>query len=560
MLTSLCNWDSAQFLIFSGNVFSDTIYYSHLLSLVSALVIGVFILLKDRTALVNRLLFLLTSLFALWSFFDLILWANDRVELIMFVWAATILIEVLIYFFSLYFIYVYINEKDVDWTKKVLISLLVLPFIFFLSTKLNLVYFDGTNCDREVLEGTLSSQYIYFVEIFFAILIATLSLVKYRTVGISVDSKKQILYMTLGILTFLLAFSSGNIIGSLTGDWALAQYGLFGMPVFMGFLAYLIVRFRAFDIKLIGAQALVMSLVLLVSAQFFYASSRTDFVLDSLSLFVVIIVGFFLIRSVKKEVQRKEELQKLSDTLAKANDRLEELDKQKSEFISIASHQLRTPLTAIRGYISLALEGAYGKVKGTPIEDIMNKMYTIDLRLSQLVEDLLNVSKIEAGKVQYKWESVMLEPIVGELYDMFTVLAEKKGLKLHFSKPESAMPVMKLDVNKIKEIISNLIDNAIKYTEKGSVIIRIEQDATVARVVIEDTGIGISKEDAERLFGKFIRTETTQKMDSGGSGLGLFVGKTFVEGHGGRVYATSEGVGKGSSFIVELPLINPNAS
>ena len=239
---------------------------------------------------------------------------------------------------------------------------------------------------------------------------------------------------------------------------------------------------------------------------------------------------------------------------------MEELDKQKSEFISIASHQLRTPLTAIRGYISLALEGAYGKVQGTPIEDIMNKMYTIDLRLSQLVEDLLNVSKIEAGKVQYKWENVTLEPVVSELYDMFTVLAEKKGLKLHFNKPESVLPTMKIDVNKIKEILSNLIDNAIKYTEHGSVTIHIEQDATVARIVIEDTGIGISKEDVDRLFGKFIRTETTQKMDSGGSGLGLFVGKTFVEGHGGRVYATSEGVGKGSSFIVELPLVNPNAS
>lgn len=117
---------------------------------------------------------------------------------------------------------------------------------------------------------------------------------------------------------------------------------------------------------------------------------------------------------------------------------------------------------------------------------------------------------------------------------------------------------MTLDVNKIKEIVSNLIDNAIKYTEKGGVTISIESDTAVARVVIADTGIGISKEDAERLFGKFIRTETTKKMDTGGSGLGLFVGKTFVEAHGGRVYAESDGVGKGSRFIVELPFINPN--
>jgi signal transduction histidine kinase len=362
------------------------------------------------------------------------------------------------------------------------------------------------------------------------------------------------------VLIFLLAFSSGNIIGSVTGDWTLAQYGLFGMPIFMGFLAYLIVRFKAFDIKMVGAQALIVSLVLLISSQFFYATSKTDYILDGLSLLVVIIVGFFLIRSVKKEVQRKEELEKLSQSLAIANDRLEELDKQKSEFISIASHQLRTPLTAIRGYISLALEGSYGAIKGTPIEDIMQKMYTIDLRLSQLVEDLLNVSKIEAGRIQYKWESIALEMIAQELYDMFTVLAEKKGLKLHLVKPDTALPMMQLDMNKIKELLSNLIDNAIKYTEKGSVTIKVEQEGTLVRVIIQDTGIGISKEDADKLFGKFIRTETTQKMDSSGSGLGLFIGRTFVEGHGGRVYATSEGVGMGSSFIVELPLVNPNVT
>lgn len=113
---------------------------------------------------------------------------------------------------------------------------------------------------------------------------------------------------------------------------------------------------------------------------------------------LVVIAGYFLIRSVKREVERKEDLQKLSDSLAKANDRLEELDKQKSEFISIASHQLRTPLTAIRGYISLALEGSYGDIVNTEITDIFHKIYTIDLRLSQLVEDLLNVSKIESWK------------------------------------------------------------------------------------------------------------------------------------------------------------------
>ncbi len=553
---------------YCGEIVQDTVdllYYSHFSTIILSLFISSFVFFKNRSSVAAKLLFVMCLTFALWTSVDLTVWLTyDFSALSVFLWAFFGIFYLLIFVFAYIFFAVFSQEKDdISLGEKTFLSFLIAPVILLMPFQYNVVGYDAVDCI--VTEGTFYSSYYYLASLLIIFAVFLKGILVYKKTE-QKEKKQQILYLLAGLIPFLsLFFSLGFLVSYLVnngviGEFGFEQYGLFGMPIFVAIIGYIVVRFKAFDVKLIGAQALIFILVALIGSQFFYAKSQTDYTLDALTLIAVLIVGYFLIRSVKKEIERKEQLEKLSYSLEKANDRLEELDKQKSEFISIASHQLRTPLTAIRGYISLALEGAYGKVKGTPIEDIMNKMYTIDLRLSQLVEDLLNVSKIEAGKVQYKWESVTLDPIVSELYDMFAVLAEKKGLKLHMIKPETQLPVMKLDINKIKEILSNLIDNAIKYTEKGSVTIRVEQDATVARVVIEDTGIGISKEDALRLFGKFIRTETTQKMDAGGSGLGLFVGKTFVEGHGGRVYATSEGVGKGSSFIVELPLINPNAS
>ena len=547
---------SAPYLFFFSSDAPALLYYSHVPTALAAVVFGIFVYLQNKKELSNRLLLLLTALFAVLNLLNLLAWVNIDSRIVTSSWLLSQIIYLAIPIFSLYLYHSFVHKGDIRGITKIVGGIVIVIFAITVSLGLTMSGFDLVNC--ELVETNFLQ--IYQTGIFSAVFLALIvSFIKaLRSEFLADNDKKSVIIFTIGIFLFLFLLVFTWQIASIMDNFELEQYGLFGMVIFLGFLGYLIVRFKAFDIKMIGAQALIFGLIVIIGSQFFYASSATDIALDSISFLLVIVAGFFLIRSVKREIERKEQLEKLSRSLAIANDRLEELDKQKSEFISIASHQLRTPLTAIRGYISLALEGSYGKMDNPEITDLFHKIYTIDLRLSQLVEDLLNVSKIEAGKVQYKWDETSLEPVVRELYDMFIALAKKKGLSIAYEEPKTPLPTMTLDVNKIKEIVSNLIDNAIKYTEKGGVTISIESDTTVARVVITDTGIGISKEDAERLFGKFIRTETTKKMDTGGSGLGLFVGKTFVEAHGGRVYAESDGVGKGSRFIVELPFVNPN--
>ncbi len=458
--------------------------------------------------------------------------------------------------FTLYFVYVFIEKKDVALKYKLFFSSLFLPFLILLPTHYNITGFNAALCEAQ--QGSLIN-YFYFLEgVFFLTLIGYGARKIWKTSG---TARTQVAYLLIGSVLFLLSFSGANIAGSVASiidpnnpdNWKILQYGLFGMPVFLGFLTYLIVKYQAFNVKLIGAQVLVIAQIILIGAMFFFVHDVTNRVLIAVTFVSTVAAGWFLVKSVQKEIKRKEELQEISHTLAVANERLKELDTAKSEFISIASHQLRTPLTAIRGYISLVLEGSYGKVAPS-VQEVLNKVYLVNNRMGQLVEDLLSISRIESGRVQYNFVEAQLEPIVADVVDMFALIAKTKGLALKIKLPKKTLPLLRLDTGKIREVISNLVDNAIKYTKEGSVTVTVEALSGVAVVKVTDTGIGIDPNNAERLFEKFTRSSETMKLDVSGTGLGLYVGKNFVQAHGGLLSVESEGPGKGSSFIIKLPL------
>lgn len=556
----LCSDISApMYLIFSDTV-PRLLYYSHIPTAIVALSLGTFIFLKNRT-LISGILLGISVTFSLWLFLNLIVWTNIDSGLIMFAWSLFGILYTLIYVLSLYLVYVFIAKKDLSLRGKALLMSLLIPVVFLAPAALNLQQFDLVNC--EAVEGTYYTFYYYFVGLLIFFWILLFAIIKYRK-ETDYDFKKQIVLFTAGIELFLLSFFLSGFLASylvergLIKDFGIEQYGIFGMTFFMGMLGYIIVKFKAFDIKLIGAQALVVAQFVLIGSMLTVVTSLTNYILVGVTLVITLVVGWILIRSVRNEIERKEELQKISDSLAIANQRLKELDTAKSEFISIASHQLRTPLTAIKGYISLLLEGSYGKMPA-PIQDVLDKIYTINSRLVQLVEDLLNISRIEAGRIQYNFEPTQIEPLVAELVDMFAFTAKNKQLALKIHLPKKTLPKLTIDPNKIKEVVSNLIDNALKYTKKGSVTVSVEAGESAARIIVSDTGIGIHPEEKEKLFEKFIRSKETTKLFVSGTGLGLYVGKNFVEAHGGKIWAESDGPGKGSRFIVELPFANPKA-
>jgi signal transduction histidine kinase len=552
-----CHWSDTHYLIFSNNVYDPLIYYSHIFPLIATIALAIFIFFSNRFLFPSKFLILLAATFSLWILFDLVVWATEIPEYTITFWSLLMLCELFLYVFALLFLYTYFYNDIPSQRIGVVALVAYLPIVFLIATKFDLSYYDGTNCDRTAIESYLW-YYVYFLEVCISILIMYFGIKKLRSFS-KTDSKKKNEHITilLGVLFFLLFFSGGNILGSYLNDWTIGQYGIFGMPAFVFVIAYTIVRYKFLQVKLVGAQALTVALVVIILSQFTYAESTLSYVLNTLTLIMVSGAGYYLIKSVGREVKQRESLETITQNLAQANERLKELDAAKSEFISIASHQLRTPLTAIKGYVSLLLEGSYGAIN-KEVLDVLNKVYSVNDRLAHLVEDLLNVSRIEAGRIQYNFQYTKIEDILRELYDMFVMSAKEKGLDFQLDVQPGMLPEIVADPNKIKEITSNLIDNAIKYTPVGFVRISLAVVDQNMRITIADSGIGIKPENKDNLFNKFVRSQETSRMVVGGAGLGLYVGKSFVEAHKGRIWADSAGPGQGSQFIIELPIHNPS--
>jgi PAS domain S-box-containing protein len=232
--------------------------------------------------------------------------------------------------------------------------------------------------------------------------------------------------------------------------------------------------------------------------------------------------------------------------------REKEIERMKTEFVSIAAHQLRTPLSAIKWTLKMLLGGDLGKITDTQ-RDFVGKTYQANERMIDLINDLLDVTRIEEGRYLYKPVLTNLETIVEFVVKSQKEELEKKNLKLEYKKPKKELPKIMLDVDKIRLAIQNIIDNAIKYTKPGGWIeVSFKHTKNEIEFLIKDSGVGIPKDQQNRVFTKFFRGANVMRMETEGSGLGLFITKNIIEAHGGRIWFESK-VGKGTTFHFILP-------
>ena len=257
------------------------------------------------------------------------------------------------------------------------------------------------------------------------------------------------------------------------------------------------------------------------------------------------------VKGFSKKLER--EVEKATKELKEAYEKLKNLDRAKSEFISITSHQLRTPLAAIKGYISMFLEGTYGKLS-EKIKEPMENVYKSNERLIKLVNDLLNVSRIETGKIKLELQKTSIEDVISNIINELKIEAEKKNIYLKWQEPKKPLPEILVDRDKIRQVILNLIDNAIRYTNKGGIRIIYQTANKKCQIIIADTGEGMTREEILHLFESFSRGGAGTQFYSEGAGLGLYVAKKFVEMHKGKIWVESPGKGKGSTFYIELPI------
>jgi PAS domain S-box-containing protein len=238
------------------------------------------------------------------------------------------------------------------------------------------------------------------------------------------------------------------------------------------------------------------------------------------------------------------------------------VERQKDEFVSTASHEMRTPVAAIEGYLSLALNPNVATVDDRA-KNYLTKAHDAVQHLGELFRDLLSVTKAEEGRLQGHNEAVNVTDLVKSAVDDMQFVAQKKALSLVFqssslrgNKAIAPIYYVKANPERLREVVMNLIDNAIKFTAKGGITVTLAGNDKEVSVAVADTGIGIAKEDATHLFQKFYRIDSSATRTIGGTGLGLYLCRTVIELFGGRIWVDAE-LNKGSTFSFALPRLNP---
>lgn len=235
----------------------------------------------------------------------------------------------------------------------------------------------------------------------------------------------------------------------------------------------------------------------------------------------------------------------------KAEQVIQQALKAKSDFTSMVSHELRTPLTAIKEGISIVLDGEAGAINKEQKTFLDIAKRNVD-RLNRLINEVLDFQKLEAGKMALKMEENDINQVVKEVYDTMFSLAQGKGLGFVINTAEH-LPKVKFDRDKIIQVLNNLVTNAIKFTEKGSINIATTGGDNFIRVSVQDTGPGIKAEDIPRLFHEFEQLEGEVDRKTGGTGLGLIISKEIIESHGGKIWVESK-MEQGSTFHFILPI------
>ena len=372
---------------------------------------------------------------------------------------------------------------------------------------------------------------------------------------LSLQKKRQVEYFLVGTSIFYLCNLIFNIVLPMyKGITRFYYWGDYSTIFLLIFIAFAMIKRNLFETKTVLTTLLIALISILLTVEFFIFSGTFGMrIFKGITLVSFMIMSGLLFKAMDNEAKQKEGLTLLARKLERANRELKKLDRAKSEFLSIASHQLRTPLTAMRGYLSMLINGDFGKLSDQT-KKIVGEAYQASLRLLKLSNDLLNVSRIESGKSVLNYKKTSVKGLISLIAREFEVEAKKKGLYLKVIASDD-LPLIEIDAEKIRQAVLNITDNALKYTQKGGVTILVKYPSRENILIeIRDTGVGLNKKEIGKLFQSFSRGQAGTNLYSAGTGLGLYVARKFVDQHKGRLWVESPGSGRGSSFYIELPI------
>ena len=325
----------------------------------------------------------------------------------------------------------------------------------------------------------------------------------------------------------------------------LYYFGDYSTIFLLSFTLYAIFQHGFLDVKVFSTELLTIVLWSLLLARVLVFKTVQGLIIDLAVLIFSFFFGYLLVKSVRQEIEQKE-------LLGQMTRKLRDLDEQKDEFLNVAAHELRAPMTAIKGYLSMISDGDAGKVS-KKLSEFLGEAENENDRLIRLVNNLLNISRIEEGRMVFEMGEVKLSKVVKDSFNSFKAQASEKNLEFKLKIEDNIKDTVHVDTDRIYEVVNNLISNAVKYTDSGFVKVSLENKENNIYFEVSDSGYGMNDDEKEKMFQKFYRAESSINKQIG-TGLGLYISKLLVEKFNGRIGFSSE-KDKGSVFWFELPVV-----
>lgn len=523
-------------------------------------ILGLFTFFKAKDRKVGITFGLFCFSVTLWLVFTFFVFISKTDQQAIFwdrnVYSGVVFIPLFMYQFGIYFLGMQNKERLILWLGY------FVSFLFLIISRTDYFVNDLYKYDWGVHTKAQIFHSLFLIYFFLIIGLYFYNLYQGYKVA-SGERKIQLKYL----FTAFIVLNSGGIA-------YLPAYGINLYPIFAYFaeiigaiiLFFVIFKHQLFNLKVFLSEVLIVLMAIVLLTIPFFVETLFLKMLTSLVFVVYCALGCYVAVSVEKESKRREEaefvaareriLRKNAEDLAED---LKHLDNAKTQFLLSTQHHLRSPLSVIQGYLSMINEGSYGKISIKAKNKIKVSLDATQ-KLIQLVNDLLDVAHFQMNKGEVVKDPNDAVKLIADIVANFEKIAADKNIYLHFIAPIAPIAPININARGIGEAIYNIIDNAVKYTQEGGVTVSVAIAGEKLRVTVSDTGIGMDKKDLQDIFNRtFERGEKAKSVNVNGKGIGLYLAAQTVISNGGTIRAESEGCGKGTEFIIELPMDSQRA-
>lgn len=519
--------------------------YANIVPAVASIILAGFVLRRAANRSKAYLFAGFVGVFSLWLLANSVLWNSNDYYLVAGLWTPMAYFELL--FFLLLFCFFYFDAfaKIPRWLSA---SVLLVASISFVVNFLGQASsgFDQAWCN--MYNSEFLNNYNLAIEIIILLVILVLGACSVAKLKKKKDEQMRLTIITSSIVLFMGIFSGSEYVSVNSTVYLAELYALFFLPVFILFLTVAITSYGTFRLGDTVAKVLFYIFLIFSGAQFFFVTTPASMALAVIAFLMTLSFGVLLLQSYERETELRAKAEILTQELAETNIRQETL-------MHFIGHEVKGYLTRDASTFAALYEGDFGELPET-LKPIVSQALAQSRDGALSVENILTASNQKKGTVSYIKETFDLKALAEAVVEKAKSAAEAKGLMLSFTADDSGAPyTFNGDKGKIGDnVLRNIIDNSINYTPSGSVAASLKKDNQKFIFSVKDTGIGITEEDKKLLFTEGGHGKDSQKVNVHSTGYGLFIAKNIVEAHGGSIRAESDGAGKGSTFIVELPV------